>query len=374
MMKYSKKMFCGSRDRSTVNLVRPGFTLIELLVVILIISVLVGLLMPAVQRSREAARRSSSMNNLRQIGLATANFESANRFFPSSWQEHAPTGDDDVAGWSYHAQLLPYLEQSAVQNQIDFDLPYTYYSTGAGKVTSADGSVVALSSIRVPIFVNPANPKDEVRFSGGQPYHYPLDYAVNLGTGFVWDPTSRQGGNGAAYPNSRLTDGAFKDGLSNTLGMSEVKAWNPYYRNADLADGHASLATITGGTALPADVATWGGQFKSNSGHTEWVDGRAHQIGFTTVFRPNTAVPALIDGTTYDVDWTNHQEGKGINAGNDAPTYAAVTARSYYDGGVHVTMMDGSAHWVSDRVDIGVWRAMSTRAGQEIIEGEDQLR
>src|SRR3569623_208544 len=102
-----------------------AFTLVELLVVVAISGVLISLLLPAVQAAREAARRSSCANNLRQLGLALHNFESANRSFPSSLR---PTPVDPAtgtfAGWSALAQLLPCLEQGNVFGAINFDLPY----------------------------------------------------------------------------------------------------------------------------------------------------------------------------------------------------------------------------------------------------------
>jgi hypothetical protein len=117
-----------------------------------------------------------------------------------------------------------------------------------------------------------------------------------------------------------------------------------------------------------------GGTFKANSGHTEWVDGRAHQIGFTTVFRPNTKVLCTNSSEEFDVDWTNWQEGKGLAGSSPVltKTYAAVTSRSRHGGGVLVSMMDGSVHWVEDTIDLGVWRATSTRNGGEIMPSDDK--
>ena len=104
-----------------------------------------------------------------------------------------------------------------------------------------------------------------------------------------------------------------------------------------------------------------------NSGHTEWVDGRVHQSGFTAVFAPNTKVLYTdTDGTIYDVDWNNWQEGKDGDGAN-ASTYAAVTSRSYHSGGVNTARMDGSVDYVSDTIDIDVWQALATRKGGEVI-------
>ena len=99
---------------------RRAFTLVELLVVIAIIGILIGMLLPAVQQVREAARRISCANNCRQIGLASLNYESAFMGLPPSWL--LPTNDAVTAGWSVQGQLLPYLEQGNISANIDFTL------------------------------------------------------------------------------------------------------------------------------------------------------------------------------------------------------------------------------------------------------------
>ena len=112
---------------------------------------------------------------------------------------------------------------------------------------------------------------------------------------------------------------------------------------------------------LAESVCSLGGDFKSSSGHTEWIDGRTHQTGITTVFTPNTRVPCKVDGVEYDVDWTNQQEGKS----DTVRTYAVVTARSHHPGVVCGLLMDGSVQSFSDTIDLQTWRALSTRNGQE---------
>src|SRR2546423_7031733 len=104
---------------------RSAFSLLELLVVIAIIGVLVALLLPAVQAAREAARRMSCGNNLRQIGLGLQNFEAIFKCFPSSLRPTPPDPNGFFSGWSVHAQILPYLEQANLYQNIDFDLPYS---------------------------------------------------------------------------------------------------------------------------------------------------------------------------------------------------------------------------------------------------------
>jgi len=95
------------------------------------------------------------------------------------------------------------------------------------------------------------------------------------------------------------------------------------------------------------------------------VDGRSHQAGFTTVFPPNAVVKPSwavdADNNRYDVDWSNMQEGKSTTV----KTFAAVTSRSYHPGVVVVSMMDGSTRAMTNSVDLQVWRAASTREGEE---------
>jgi len=336
---------------------RLGFTLVELLVVIVIVGLLMALLLPAVQKAREAARVSSCANNLKQVALATANFEARHGYYPPSQKQVSPDVSGNVNGWSPQALLLPYLEQLKLHSTIDFNKDYSQ----AINIQTADGVVGKLSAMRVPTYMCPSEPQDEPRLdSSGVPEHYPLNYAFNLGVWLVYNPATRKGGDGPFFPGSRVRAAEVRDGLSFTLCLAEVKGWSPYYRNA----------ALPGSLAIPAlaDICTLDGDFKSSSGHTEWIDGRVHQIGFTTVFAPNTKVNCDNSGTTYDVDWTNQQEGRSATVS----TYAAVTARSYHNDGVNVAFLDGSVRWLSNDVNLGVWRAYSTRKGQEALPDREQ--
>ncbi|MEQ8788931.1 MAG: DUF1559 domain-containing protein [Pirellulaceae bacterium] len=321
-----------------------GFTLIELLVVIAIIGILAALLLPAVQMARESARRSSCTNNLRQIALAVTHHGDIKGYYPSSWKGTAPltASSGSVSGWSAQAQILPYMEKLNLYRTIDFSKSY-------GDVL-IDGRPIG--GDRIDSFVCPSEVRDVARESNGVPSNYPINYGVNMGVWFVFDPATGRGGEGVFYPNSQLTNGSIVDGLSNTICFAEVKAWNPYFRNAALAD-----------PTLPwsGAVAGLGGDFKSETGHTEWVDGRVHQIGFTAAFSPNTRVAYSSGGVNYDIDWNNMQEGKSFTT----KTYAAVTSRSYHTLGVQLVLMDGSTHFIRDGINVNVWRALATRAGGE---------
>ena len=332
---------------------RKAFTLIEILVVIVIIAVLAGLLLPAVQKAREAARTASCANNLKQIGLAMANFETRTGHYPPSWLP-VPSDGTDRDGWSAQSVLLPYIEQNNISATLNYSL--TFDNASATTVTLADGTTAAVTSLRIPTFICPSEKQDTARLKNGVAAQYPLNYAVNLGTWFVWDPTTGNGGNGMFYPGSKLGANDIVDGSSYTLCASEVKAFQPNFHDAGLA---APLSMPT----VPANVASLGGTFSANTGHTEWEDGRSIDSGFTTTFAPDTVVPANEGGVLYDVDWTNELEGKSTTL----PTYSAVTARSYHGGGVNGLLMDGSVHFYADLINLGVWQALSTRAGQELL-------
>jgi prepilin-type N-terminal cleavage/methylation domain-containing protein len=372
---------------------RRGFTLIELLVVMVIIGILIAILLPAVNAARESARATQSRNNLKQIGLAIGNFNTSRGYYPPSWLAGEPpaqgAGYPNFDGWSLHILILPYLEQKLIHDEIDFTKNYNYYvqpNPTAGTTppifTLADGSSVVLSTLRVPTYISPAEPRDEIR----ENKHYPTNYAVNLGTWFVYDPQTRKGGNGAAFPNSKLRDGAFADGLSSTVCMAEVRAWQPYFRdsNRSALDFGATAADLPETAPVPLTPADLGalmgspGEYKE-TGHTEWFNGHVHHAGFTTVFRPDqkvmcgnriSAISATVSSTATgntNVDWTNWQEGKNVNIASPSttPTYAAITARGYFANVVNVSMMDGSVRSIDDKIDLGVWRAISTRAGRE---------
>ncbi len=325
---------------------RGGFTLVELLVVIAIIGVLVGLLLPAVQQAREAARRMSCQNNLKQIGLATHNFESAYKHLPPGW--HDPDGPA-INGWSAQARLLPHIEQVGLADAVDFTQNY-----GESTIT-VDGTPIKVSAFRVPTYLCPSEPKDLLRRDdNGDPKHYPLNYGYNAGVWFVYDPVRQQVGQGMFTANQTMRFRDCLDGLSNTLAFAEVKAWNPYLRDVGIGGEVATPESAE-------EICSLGGSFKVNTGHTEWVDGRAHQAGFTTTFTPNTEVICEFDGIDYDVDWTNAREGRSTSE----RTYAAVTSRSHHTGGVNVSLLDGSVRFATESIDLSLWRALSTRNGRE---------
>ena len=324
---------------------RRAFTLIELLVVIAIIAVLIGLLLPAVQAAREAARRMQCANNLKQDGLAVQNYLSANKTVPAAVDWSQTT----TASWSAAARLLPYMEQSSLGNLINYDFNYSDLANAPqhAKVTE----------MKIPMFVCPDEEQAEIRIGAAQ-NHFPINYAINYGSWFVYDAATRQSGNGAFAVNQKISDKDFIDGMSNTLAFAEVKAYQGMIRNS----GNPS-ALNTAPPATVAEVVAYGGTFGA-TGHTEWVDGKIHETGMTTVFTPNTRVAYANAGTEVDVDFISKTESPMA----PSTTYAAVTSRSYHAGNlVNGAMMDGSVRSFTSEIDLAVWRALGTRNGEEAV-------
>ena len=332
---------------------RPrGFTLIELLVVIAIIAVLVAILLPAVQQAREAARRSQCQNNLKQLGLAVANYSATYGMIPPPGC--VPTGGvaSNNSSWGVHGRILPYLDQAAAFNKADLAIAWD-------NAVNFD----AVNNTRVPAFACPSDPQAfRPRAEAGKPVLHPTTYGFSYGTWPVFSPLTGALGDGAFVVNGSINEGSIKDGTSNTLMISEVTAWTPYTRN-----------TAPGSTATPNTVAE--GQTHINgamsdaklTGHTEWPDGRVHHSGFTTTYTPNKLIPCTISGVPYSsCDYNSWQEGKSPNAMNNA-TYGIITSRSTHVGTVNSAFMDGSVRTISENIAIDVWRAYGTRAGSERI-------
>jgi len=196
-----------------------GFTLVELLVVIAIIGILVGLLLPAVQATREAARRTQCTNNMRQLGLALSNYESALKRFPSGWVDWRQTTSP---GWAFGTALFPYMEQATVFNRIDTDFPI-----------KAPVNAIHLKTV-IPSFQCPSDPGESIFEIGAEadaeegtnvdkgPKLFQIaksNYVAVFGTLEIdEDPYA---GDGSFYGNSRTRIRDLIDGVSNTIVFGE---------------------------------------------------------------------------------------------------------------------------------------------------------
>jgi prepilin-type N-terminal cleavage/methylation domain-containing protein len=325
----------------------PGsaFTLVELLVVIAIIGILVALLLPAIQAAREAARRSQCANNLRQISLATHNHLSAMKWIPPALDWTKAT----ASGWSVLARLMPYAEETSLHSLIDFRYNYS-------DVTNAPQHK-QVTEMKIPMFSCPSE-QQAVPKTGTSQNHFPPSYAANQGTWFTFDPATKRTGNGSFLVNEKIGDRRFSDGMSKTLAFAEVKAYT-----ARLANGGNPSSLGAAIPDTPAAVVAFGGTLGA-TGHTEWVDGKIHETGFTSTFPPNTVFTYTDSTGTYDVDLISRTE----SAAGASPTYACVTARSYHPGVVQAAMMDGSVRNVANDIDIAIWRAAGTRNGAETLD------
>ncbi len=332
---------------------RRGFTLIELLVVIAIIAILVGLLLPAVQQAREAARRTQCKNNLKQIGLALHNYLSTFSVFPPSYCIGSAKGGT----WSIHARILPYLDQANAYNLADLNVGYGDPPNSTNGITSQN----------LPSYRCPSEPNGAVSMS--TPAYFPPNYAFNAGPWKLFTPTSANladggtPGDGAFAPNSKFTAANFLDGMSNTLCFSEVKTYT-----SQISNDAAATNAIPDLSLMPGYLA---GTF-STQGHREWTDGKIHETGFTTTFPPNTKVFIANKGTSspdplVDGDYISCKERGTSATCAGKPTYAAVTSRSYHVGIVHSLLMDGSTRAVSSNIDTNLWRNLGTRMGGEVI-------
>jgi len=311
-----------------------------------IIGMLVALLLPALQVAREAARRANCVNNIKQLTLAVQSYEAAATAYPPSFCWNGVVGDQG-SNWSAQARLLPQLEQGAL---------YRTIGVGGSRYDPLAAQTM-LSTLVCPSTedTGPRKAPDGRMLSA-------INYAMNMGVWFVYDPATGRTGQGVFVVNGKLSGKSLRDGASFTLCSAEVLGWTPYFQGAGKAPalvptGSDGLSKL-GGQPMPNGNPTW------PDGHTDWTIGRVHQTGFTTAYPPNgaTGSPSAVDD-----DWTSQFEGTS----NTIPTYAAVTARSNHPGIVNAAFMDGSARPINDSIRPSIWRAMSTIDGEERVPTED---
>ncbi|MFN3193337.1 MAG: DUF1559 domain-containing protein [Aureliella sp.] len=299
---------------------RRAFTLVELLVVIAIIGILVALLLPAVQAAREAARRASCQNNLKQLGLALHNYEASHRRFPPGYiHRFNPNGGGPAnhAGLAWGAMILPQLEQNNLYQQFDPRVPIwapinliprerhlSVYLCPSDSYS--DGAYVIRDASTTPV---------EQYAAGTYAANWgPSTPAINL------DDTPLRS-EGVFFRNSRINVASISDGLSNTFAIGE-RTNGPIPSSQPTAGGHSFFENSW--VAAVRDVDDLG-------------DDHGHMVLFETQFRPNQ-----IDG-----------DDKGLSAP--------------HPGGIaQFALCDGSIHSVSSNIDAAVYNALGTRSGGEI--------
>ena len=330
MQKRSIKMRCHSDSRA-------AFTLVELLVVIAIIGILAGMLLPAVQQVREAARRIQCSNSLRQIALAAHNFESARGYLP------AGRGSPLPSVFSAHARLLPLMEQSALESVIDYQYAPTTFSTGA-KIWDGSANSAAANKV-VPVLLCPSD-AIQGRVPGSE--FAATNFAFCSGSGTIDSGTLGAECDGVFFSASKISLADIRDGTSNTAMASERLLGDGQNIAADSLDESNSQRVILElpfGEIPKAEQCDNNGQPNALRGE-RWIFGNYGNTIYNHGRVPND--------TRLDCMSATQQQG-------------FMAARSAHSGGVNLTRCDGSVAFVDEAISPSLWQAIGSRNGGEVV-------
>jgi prepilin-type N-terminal cleavage/methylation domain-containing protein/prepilin-type processing-associated H-X9-DG protein len=328
---------------------RGGFTLFELLAVIAILTLLAGLLLPAVQAAREAARRIQCVNNLKQLGLAVSNYEGAHGAIP-------PTADlatNGLGGQGHYAmkpRVMAFMEQAAVFNAINF----------ATKVQDLENSTAASVNLAQLLCPSDRNvPTVPVAFADGTLFQDGYQsYPNNIGT--FYNTNHRGQIDGPAYlfgygiGATVVTFSAVTDGLSNTAIFSEYVRGTFETRSFgkhQVYPGTMSYRAVTSVDALAASCAPVPGtpSIWAKKGGS-WLNDNCGAGGcYSHVIGPNGMSCFFSDA-------------------NISAFMGMITASSQHPGGVNCGFLDGSVRFVKDGINLPTWRALATVAGGEVVD------
>ncbi len=332
--------------------VRRGFTLIELLVVIAIIAILIGLLLPAVQKVREASNRMKCTNNLKQFGLALHHYHNAMNSFPPGYVDFntdpTSTPDNDQGpGWGWAAYLLPYMEQTSIYNQIDFT-----QSVGMG-------SNVAICQTPLEIHQCPSDglqvnvPVYDSTFTDPIATVAHSNYVANNG----WQECFSNAGGAATLADSG-TDGLF--------GGAGKRGNGPFFRNSttnmrEVTDGLSNTIFI-GERSSNHSPSTWTGAVAGGR-CPAWM---AVQPPFPYQKPPS---PAYDNADFGEALVLAHGNGTHLPSA-DFPIYDPDTFYSYHNGGANYLFGDGSVHFLSKGINPGTYQYLCTIAGGETFPSD----
>ena len=330
---------------------RRAFTLIELLVVTAIIAILIGLLLPAVQKVREAASRMSCQNNLKQIGLAMHDYHDANGALPPGM------GGYGCCWGTWAMAILPFLEQDNMwrlfQNYNGNDLTGIRYGTAPNTTN--------VTSQRLKVLTCPS---DTVAppFSGMTLHNYGVNYGNTNLYGTAVSGVAFGGAPFRAYPSGWLSDTT----MQNTYGWaqpdSDKRALFPQHGKA--GQPQQTLQGITDGSSntLMAAELIQGQGGNDLRGFIWW----GSASGFTTFNPPNSNAPDVMTGGSCNVAATYNIPCTTLNS-QDFPKMSSARSQHNGRGGVNAAFCDGHVAWIDNSIALATWRALGTSQGGEVV-------